>query len=282
MSVKTPKHEKRSYEQLKEHYEIEKELASRLRNSTKEQRRKLYSSVYNELFERVPHHPQLTRKVDAKAAAVAVARQMRLLRRYLRPESTFLELGSGDCSLSFEVAKYVKGVYAVDVSAKITKHLAYPENFKLIISDGCTVPVPEGSIDIAYSNQLMEHLHPDDAVEHLQNTYKALASGGNYICITPNRLSGPHDISKYFDEVATGFHLKEYTFSELNNLFRKVGFSKTLAYMSGKGIYIKCPIFLIKVSEKIVGMLPFPLRRRISRSLPLKALLGRIILVAVK
>lgn len=55
MLVKIPRYEKRTYEELKEHYEIEKELAEGLRNSTKEQRRKLYSSVYDELFERI--HP---------------------------------------------------------------------------------------------------------------------------------------------------------------------------------------------------------------------------------
>ena len=71
----------------------------------------------------------------------------------------------------------------------------------------------------------MEHLHPDDAVDQLKNIYNALVNGGKYICITPNRLTGPHDISKYFDNVATGFHLKEYTVTELSGLFREVGFS---------------------------------------------------------
>jgi len=71
ISVKMPRYKKRTYEELKEHYEIEKELAEGLRNSTKEQRRKLYSSVYDELFERVPQHPQLTRKVDAEAIGIA-------------------------------------------------------------------------------------------------------------------------------------------------------------------------------------------------------------------
>ncbi len=282
MSVKIPKHEKRTYEQLKEHYEVEKELAEKLRNSTKKQRRELYSSVYDELYERVPYHPQLIRRVDARATAVAVARQMRLLRKYLRLKSTFLELGPGDCSLSFEVAKYVKNVYAVDVSAEITQHSAYPENFTLIISDGCSIPVPEGSIDIAYSNQLMEHLHPDDAFEQLQNIYKALARGGVYICVTPNRLAGPHDISKYFDKVATGFHLKEYTFNELDSLLRKVGFSKVQAYIGGKGIYLKCPLFLIRYCEKIVNLLPFSLMSKISNILPFKVVLTMIVIIGLK
>ena len=41
---------------------------------------------------------------------------------------------------------------------------------------------------------------------------------GVYICITPNRVSGPHDVSRGFDEVATGFHMHEYTGREIRPL----------------------------------------------------------------
>ena len=41
-------------EQLKEHYMIEKELAKKLKNSSKKERRYLYSSLYDELFRKVP------------------------------------------------------------------------------------------------------------------------------------------------------------------------------------------------------------------------------------
>ena len=105
----------------------------------------------------------------------------------------------------------MRQVYALDVSAEITSRVSLPSNFKLILSDGTSVPLPPESVDVAYSNQLMEHLHPDDALEQLQGIWRALRPGGVYICLTPNRVNGPHDISQYFDSVATGFHLKEYT-----------------------------------------------------------------------
>ena len=100
-------------------------------------------------------------------------------------------------------------MYALDVSDEIATRITLPANCKLVLSDGLTVAVPEGSIDVAYSNQLMEHLHPDDAVEQLHNVYRALKPGGAYICITPNALWGPHDVSRRFDREPTGFHLKE-------------------------------------------------------------------------
>ncbi len=50
--------EPRSPEQIREHYEIEKELANRLRKASKPERRALYSALYDELYRRVPLHPQ--------------------------------------------------------------------------------------------------------------------------------------------------------------------------------------------------------------------------------
>jgi SAM-dependent methyltransferase len=273
VKTKIPTQEARSLNQIQEHYEIEKELASRLRNSNVKERQYLYTALYDELFKRVPLHPQLIRKSSPEITAWIVAQRMQLLGRFLKPHRTFLEIGPGDCALSIEASKHVKKVYAVDVSNEIAKNIVFPQNFEFLISEGCNIPVPENSIDVAYSHQLMEHLHPDDAFTQLQNIYKALAPKGIYICITPNRLSGPHDISKYFDEVATGFHLKEYTVTELAELFRSVGFSKISLYKSYRQTSLEIPLNsvtlpIFRICEEFLGILPYLLRRKIA-SLPI-------------
>jgi SAM-dependent methyltransferase len=260
-------------EQIKEHYELEKSLAKRLLNSTKQERQYLYTALYDELFTKISFHPQLSVKADPTAAAWIVSQRMPLIESFLTPDLIFLEIGPGDCTLSLEITKHVKKVYALDVSNEITKNLSLPDNFELIISDGCSIPLPDNSVNVAYSHQLMEHLHPDDAVEQLQAVCRTLVAGGTYICITPNRLSGPHDISQYFDEVATGFHLKEYTLSELYKLFRSAGFSNVSLYKSYKTTHLKIPLFsltmiLFMTIESLLKVLPFPLRRKIA-SLPM-------------
>jgi len=233
--MKMSRTEQRTLAQLKEHYNIEKELANKLRSATKEERRLLYNAVYDERVERIPHHPLVVRSEDPEAQARAVAPQVRLLRSFVKPEHAFLEVGPGDCAVALEMAKWVKKVYAVDVSAGLVKEAVRPKNFEFCFSDGISIPLPSNSINIAYSNQVMEHLHPEDARDQLRNIYKALSPGGIYICITPNRLSGPWDISRYFDEVATGLHLKEYTINELAKVFRLAGFSKVNAFLSYMG-----------------------------------------------
>lgn len=258
--------DQRTLEQLREHYEIEKELANRLRNATKEERRTLFGEVYDEMFRRVPLHPQLVQKQSPEIKAAAVTRQYNFIKRFIRPGDTYLEVGPGDCAVALEMTKHVKQVYAVDVSDELTKGFTAPANFKLILSDGSSIPVPADSVQVAYSNQLMEHLHPDDAAEQLQNLFRALASGGVYICITPNRLSGPHDISAAFDTVATGFHLKEYTVTELNRLFRQVGFAKCSAYVSAGNMSAWVPLSCILALEGFLNMLPSGLRGRLARN----------------
>ncbi len=281
MARKPMRGESRTTQQLREHYEIEKELADRLRSASKQERRHLYSSLYDELYRRVPSHPQLTRKSSPLETMRAVSLELKFLRPFVNRDITFLEIGPGDCALAVEMTKLAKQVYAVDVSEEITKSLTRPPNFQLMLSDGSSVPLPQSSVDVAYSNQLMEHLHPDDAYEQLQNIYKALIPGGVYVCITPNRLSGPHDISGYFDKVATGFHLKEYTTRELSTLFRRVGFSDIRTYVGGKGSYVILSTPLVVLCETILQGLPGALRATIARSLPFRWLLG-VRLVGIK
>ena len=129
-------------------------------------------------------------------------------------------------------------------------------------------------MDVAYSNQLMEHLHPDDAVEQLQSIFRVLKKGGRYVCVTPNRVSGPWDISMYFDETATGFHLKEYSAAELRDTFRRAGFGRIDFYAGGRGFFLRVPFALVRLTESILSWLPYGLRSRIALTLPVRGLLG--------
>lgn len=282
MSNKLPRTEPRNFEQVSEHYQLEKMLADKLRNSSKEQRAQLYTDVYDQLFAKISHHPQLTRKADRKSRELSVYKKLQLFKHYLKSDSIFLEVGPGDCSLSLAVCQQVKQVYAVDVSTEVTKNDQQPDNFELIISDGVSIPVAANSVTIAYSDQLMEHLHPDDAIIQLQNIYQALAESGIYICITPNLLSGPHDVSQYFDEIATGFHLKEYTATELINLFSQVGFAEIKISFGCRGFYVQPPLFIYKWVEKFLANLPFKVRKKITSNILINNFLGITVIAKKK
>lgn len=267
-------HDPRTAEQIREHYDIERELAGRLRAAPRAERRVLYRALYDELFRRVPHHPQVTQKASPAAAAASVAHQLQFLRRFVSRDDAYLELGPGDCALAVAMCGIARQVVAVDVSDEITRDLAAPANFRLALSDGCSVPVEPGSITLAYSNQLMEHLHPDDAREQLANVARALAPGGRYVCVTPNRWSGPHDVSRHFDDVATGFHLHEYTMGELEALLRAAGFRRVTAWVGAKSLFVPVPAAVLRAFEAMVAALPRGLRQRVGRGVPGRQILG--------
>ncbi len=260
-------------DQIKEHYEIEKGIARRLRNSTTEERANLYTWAYDELFRQVPHHPMLADE-EINEHKTRSIKEIASLQPFVKKESVFLEIGPGDCAVSLEIAKQVNQVYAIDVSTEITKKLNAPANFNLILSDGSSIPLPPETIDVAYSNQLMEHLHPDDSLKQLQNVYRTLKPGGIYFCVTPNRLSGPHDISRTFDPVATGLHLKEYTVSEMDRIFKETEFSSTRIYVRFGEYFVFLPTFLFKFVEQLIEPLPHSVRKLLTFNRIVKFLLG--------
>lgn len=274
-----PPSETRSPEELVFHYNLEKELATRLRHADREERRRLYPQLYAELFEKVPYFSM--RKSDTWSRQRKVAKQLKFLARFTSFEKTFLEIGAGDGALSVELCKAFKQVYAVDVSDQMKEDVVFPSNFELRISDGISLPLAPETVDVAFSNQLMEHLHPEDAQEQLENIFKALVAGGTYIVITPHLFSGPHDISMYFDDVATGFHLKEYTVRELASLLRAVGFSKVYPYAKTSGAYVRSPLWPAVMLERLVAPLPHRLRKRVFQVFPFRQAL-RMRLVARK
>lgn len=273
--------EQRTTEQIRQHYEVETELAARLRQASREERRSLYTALYDEMLRRVPSHPLLTRKLSPEFRTRQVAERISYLKKFLTPETVFLEIGPGDCAVSFEIARRVRQVYAVDVSEEITRQVTMPTNFQLFISDGSSIPVPPGSVQAAFSDQLMEHLHPDDALEQLRNIHRALTPGGVYICNTPSRLTGPHDVSGYFDREARGFHLAEYTVEELSRLFRAVGFSEVKVLTVLRGRSFQLPVFPLVALEKLLARLPYDLRKSCAGSFPFSSLLG-VQLIGVK
>jgi SAM-dependent methyltransferase len=264
----------RSEERLRAHWEIERELANRLRTASREERTTLYGTVYDELFRRVPDHPQVVRRKDPAEREASGRQQAALVRHFLPAGGVFLEVGAGDCSLSLALTPYAKRVYAVEVSREIAYVEDAPANFELLITDGRAIPTQRETVDLAYSNQLMEHLHPEDASEQVGEIFAALAPGGRYLCLTPNRFLGPSDISMYFeDEVASGFHLREYSNRELAGLLADAGFSSVRVVAKLGGRVWALPMVYTRFVEAAFEALPRALRRRLKRRRLIRKLL---------
>ncbi len=245
----------RSIERLRVHFEVEKALADELRKAPRERRPAIYARMYDELFAAVPDHPRLVRRENPSLARPKLDRELRLLRKWIRPHTSFLEFGAGDCRLSFEISPHVQRVIAVDIADQRGTSVASPRNFELVVYDGYQLDVPERSVDVAFSQDMIEHLHPEDVELHFRIIHRLLRPGGRYVFTTPHRLNGPHDVSRYFSEEPRGFHLAEWTFTELDRLLRRCGYSGVAFYRYAKGVPVRQPRAAIFALEAGIGRL---------------------------
>ena len=267
----------RSYESLRRHFDCERAIAERLRNANRETRKQIYATMYDELFAEVPDHSRLTRRADESLTAHSIDRKTRLLRPFMRRDATLLEFGSGDCRFALAMTGHFGRVEAVDIADQVAPGTATPENFRLTVYDGYTLDLPQESIDIAFSDQLIEHLHPEDTADHLRLVHRLLRPGGCYLIRTPHRLTGPHDVSRFFSQEAQCFHLKEWTYGELAGELKRLGYTSIRTYWFGKGILLRLPRAAFAVLEALGRAVPPRLRHRL---LPL--LLPGIVIAAGK
>jgi SAM-dependent methyltransferase len=254
--------ERRSPERLAVHYMLERQLAERLREAPSSERARVYSEVYSELFASLPDHPQ--HAAERASQSQRVAAQLAMLLPLLSGGRRYLEIGCGDAAVTFAMASHVRQAFGLDVTDALIHHSTAPENFRFLRTDGVHIPLPSASVDLAYSNQLMEHLHPDDAEAQLREVARVLAPGGLYLCRTPNRLTGPHDISAYFDYQATGFHLREYDYRSLRRLMKASGFASVRFVVGGRR-RLPMPYALAASMETGLDSLSPELRTRAAR-----------------
>jgi len=267
----------RSFEQIKKHYEVEKAIATRLKKANREERKIIYKTMYDELFKQVPDHPRVKRRENPKIAALENQRKFKLIKKFINKSIVFVEFGSGDCRFAMDICKHVSFVYGVDISDQRGQFDNALNNFELIIYDGYNLEMQENSADVVFSDNLIEHLHPDDTKLHFQLVRNILKSQGIYIFRTPHRFSGPQDISCYFSDEAEGFHLKEWTYSEIAKILMSLKYSSWSGYYYAKGIRIKMPFVYFIIIENIICVIPSYLRKIIS-----KYFLPNITILAVK
>jgi SAM-dependent methyltransferase len=269
----------RSLAQLREQFDVERELALALWQAPPDVRRSMYPAVYAELFRRVSHHPHNVRRHDPVAARKHVEAQLAILSPHINNNSRVLEIGAGDGSFAAAAAQHVAQYVAVDVA---TDHVQVDAaNCTFHACDGVTFDVPPGTIDVAYSYQVVEHLHPDDVIEQTAAIYNVLAPKGTYVCVTPHAYMGPSDISRFFSHRPLALHLHEYTNKELARIFTEVGFSRVFCQVSLKIRQVLFPVWVVGALEGSLGWMPHRLRRRLTQHVPLRPILS-ICMVGIK
>ncbi|MFK7933130.1 MAG: class I SAM-dependent methyltransferase [Saprospiraceae bacterium] len=241
---------------LLDQYLLEKALAKRLLNATPQERKNLYTEVYATFDASLPPERKLLLKPAPKEKNYINQLLAKALQPQLNSDAVIMEIGGGDGSLGMLLAAQVKKMIIVESIDEIAATSFPPKNFQLLLKDTPPYPFEDTTFNLIFSVHFLEHIHPDDAVAHLQEVFRLLKKGGAYVCFTPNRLLGPHDISKYFgDEIATGLHLKEYTHGDLQQLMKQVGFTSVEVIKIDQDLF-PLPLSIINFIEKVFLHIP--------------------------
>ncbi len=118
------------------------------------------------------------------------AKVLELLAPHLGAAGTVLDIGAGEGYLARRVHAAIR---AGGHAARLEACDLFPDNFKVpevpcraIDLDG-GLPLPDGSVDLAYSVEVLEHL--EDQFAYLREVHRVLRPGGRFVVTTPNVLS---------------------------------------------------------------------------------------------
>lgn len=138
-----------------------------------------------------------------------------LLRRFIEPANTLVDLGAGSCE--FINAVDAPRRIAVDLNPDVLSHAAPGVEAHVGCADRLSF-LPDHSVNVVFASNLLEHL-PDKAavLSVLQEAHRVLAPGGRLILIGPNVRYLPGAYWDFFD------HQIALTDRSLTEALRSVG-----------------------------------------------------------
>jgi SAM-dependent methyltransferase len=200
--------------------EIERSFRARILSEEDDgQRRALYGELYSAV------HPLLRGKGQDQTYYERLAK---LFGPEIKGKSV-LDLGCGDGSLLRAIATCgspadLTGIDVHDFGQRSDDAFTFSQGDVINFRVSCPV-------DVVISNQVVEHIAPADLNEHVRSVRNALAKEGTVIVVSPNRLWGPHDITRVCDFTssnqvsAAGSHLNELTYRDLMTVLQSHGFT---------------------------------------------------------
>ena len=262
---------------MEEWKRLEFEYAKRLRECQDvPERRRLYGEAYDRVMSLVTESYE-TDNPEARTAGTK-PNIIGAIAKLADPSDDVLEIGCGRGFTCLKLSPDVRSIVGTDVSTPMVD-----EARDLMATNGITnVSIEQvsgmelverfrpQSFSLAVSIDVVEHLHPDDAREHVKQVFQLLRPGGRYMIFMPSRLDGPHDITaqEYPDaKRALGFHLNESTYREMARVMRQVGYEKLRSIVwtkSDQGVdrVLAVPLQASLGIESVYRTLPKALRKQ--------------------
>lgn len=214
-------------ENLVKAYNIEKIFHEEILSETNFSRRKeLYKAIYKDV------HPLYKKASDENMNSKS------MFGLFLKNElfgKSILEVGCGSGRVLKYISKYYKHkeLVGLDVSPIVNQT---HQGIKFYQQDIVDFQL-ENKFEVVISSNVMEHISPLDITTHLRSIYNVLDNEGKLIINMPNRVFGPHDVTRIVDYTYTnrvpsmGTHLNESTYNECIDILKMHGFKKFYTYL---------------------------------------------------
>ena len=214
---------------LRRHYEIEKRYSDLIKKSPKNsaERKELFKKGYEEIM-------KIFEEYNPGGAYTQYGNTtQKLSESLLSKGGRVLDYGCGEGSLLEYLDKKGFEVYGFDVSESNVQKTRekISESAKNRIMHGDIWDFSEGlkeKFDLIAMDNVIEHIPEDEIGDIVKKCREMLSENGTLLVLTPHKLSGPHDISKFFVPLgseAECFHLKEYGVTDTVSILKKNGFS---------------------------------------------------------
>jgi len=210
-------------------FQLERILRDRILLSVREDRAAIVEQAYTELFEKFPAHSVfLTTQEEAKRKGRLGSG---LIVPLSKPGDKVLEVGCGRGDVLIALAELGRICAGTEISQHMLE-LCNDKGLKVVRGCADSIDFPTGSFDVVFSQEVLEHLHPEDVPRHFEEAFRVLRPNGILAIETPNKRTGPQDISRGFTRTAEGLHLKEWAIRELIQQFHRSGFVRVRALLA--------------------------------------------------
>jgi SAM-dependent methyltransferase len=205
------------------HWNLEKRLRIQLLESSPSNRRQVFRQCYGTLYAELDWLNRVVPNLYTKR---------RIYEDWVSiigdPPKKIYEVGSGKGDFISYLAERGFQCRGTEITHERGEKLVLPHvNVSWGFSDGVHLDQfePRDTYDAVISDQLVEHLHPDDLADHFHGVLSILAPAGRYVFATPHSAYGPSDISRVFNcDRPKGMHLCEYTYRQIEHSLKAAGF----------------------------------------------------------
>ena len=270
------------------HFDWEVGFADAIRRSRRasEERSSLFHEAYRGLHDLL----QAMRARDGRDLDAPMGFACHSIPRICRligpPSKSVLDVGCGAGTLVIALLRRGYDACGIDLSTDLvtrgrsilTKEKpSNPEprpEKRLMAGDFLHHEFGRNTFDFVFSNDVLEHIHPDEAASFLEKCFRLLRPAGSLCLVTPNRFTGPGDASILRlarGSPPVGLHLREYSLNELWRLLKDCGFHEVSSRLYGEGrgrqgtesraIYARLKMMM----EPGIAVLPAAIRARMMK-----------------